>query len=483
MHRRFWAPDIDFDAIRTELGVVEDYGDDALAEARGAVDRHAGEREDRTDLPVVTIDPPTSMDLDQAVHIARDGDDFVIDYAIADVAALIEPEGALDAESRRRGTTVYFPDGSVPLHPRDLSEGAGSLLPEQIRPCVLWTIRVSAAGEPVQVRVRRATVRSVAKLTYAGVYADACAGRLHPSIAALPDFGELRARVALDRGAVDLNLPDQEVVRGDGGWSVQLAPRTPADGWNSQLSLLTGMCAGRIMADAGAGLLRTLPPGTPEAVGTLRATAAALGVPWPDGHSPGRFLAGLAADEPSTPALMNAATSLMRGADYLVLGRSADGVLIDAIRDEPVTDEDTRHAAIAGQYAHVTAPLRRLGDRFATEVCLSVTAGKPVPDWVDRALPSLPKALRSADSLNSAADRASVDLAESIVLEGLIGQRFSAVTIRAANGKRPAEVYIDTPAVIAPCDGEPEPGRRLDVELSAADPVRRQVRLRPVTNP
>ena len=98
--------------------VAEDYADDVLAEARGAVDRHAGEREDRTDLPLVTIDPPTSMDLDQAVHIARDGGDFVIDYAIADVAALIEPEGALDQESRRRGTTVYFPDGSVPLHPR-----------------------------------------------------------------------------------------------------------------------------------------------------------------------------------------------------------------------------------------------------------------------------------------------------------------------------------------------------------------------------
>ncbi|MFZ2238349.1 MAG: RNB domain-containing ribonuclease, partial [Gordonia amarae] len=198
MHRRFSAPDIDFDAIRTELGVAEDYGDDALAEAHNATDRHAGDREDRTDLPFVTIDPPSSMDLDQAVHIARDGDDLIIDYAIADVAALIEPEGALDQESRRRGTTVYFPDGSVPLHPRELSEGAGSLLPDQIRPCVLWTIRVSGAGDPVQVKVRRAIVRSVAKLNYAGVAADAAAGTLHPSIAALPDFGELRARVALD---------------------------------------------------------------------------------------------------------------------------------------------------------------------------------------------------------------------------------------------------------------------------------------------
>mgnify|MGYP002148725727 FL=1 len=166
-----------------------------------------------------------------------------------------------------------------------------------------------------------------------------------------------------------------------------------------------------------------------------------------------------------------------------MLGRGADGALIDAVHGEPVSDEGTRHAAIAGQYAHVTAPLRRLGDRFATEVCLAVTAGAPVPDWVTRALPTLPKALRSADSLSSSADRLSVDLAESIVLEDQVGQRFSAVATRAAGEKRPAEVYIDTPAVIAPCEGTPEPGHRLDVVLSAADPVKRQVRFSPVTNP
>ncbi len=75
------APDIDFDAVRTELGVSEDYGTDAQDEADHAVDRHAADREDRTDLPFVTIDPPTSKDLDQAVHLTADDDGFVVDYA------------------------------------------------------------------------------------------------------------------------------------------------------------------------------------------------------------------------------------------------------------------------------------------------------------------------------------------------------------------------------------------------------------------
>ncbi|MFW0792805.1 RNB domain-containing ribonuclease [Gordonia sp. CPCC 205515] len=475
MQRFLAAPDIDFDAIRHELGVSEDYGADAQAEADQAIDRCVADRDDHTDLPVVTIDPPTSMDLDQAVHISADDDGFLVHYAIADVAALVPPEGALDQESRRRGTTIYFPDRSVPLHPRSLSEGAGSLLPEQTRPCVLWTIRVHPDGTVGDVAVRRSTVRSVAKLSYAGVAADAAAGRLHPSIAALPAFGDLRQRVALERGAVELDLPDQEAVHDDAGWHLELAPHTPADRWNSQLSLLTGMCAGTIMADAGVGLLRTLPPADPDAVQELRNAATTFGVDWPAEATVGQFLAGLPPDRPTTLALMSLGATLMRGADYLVLGTDRAG----DPPSSPLPPEKMVHAAIGGVYAHVTAPLRRLGDRFATEVCLAVTAGKPVPDWVSRALPTLPKLLRSADQLAASADRASIDLTESVLLAGRVGQTFDAVVLHAATEHRPAQVFLGDPAVIAACDGSPPQGSQLRVQLTEADPATRTVRFAP----
>ena len=478
MQRRLFAPDLDFDAIRHELGVAEDYGAEAQSEADHAADRCADERDDATGIAFVTIDPPTSMDLDQAVHIAADADGFVVNYAIADVAALVIPEGALDQESRRRGTTLYFPDGSVPLHPRSLSEGAGSLLPDQIRPAVRWTIRVDPHGQVADVAVRRSTVRSVAKLNYAGVSADAAAGRLHPSITALPAFGELRRKVALDRGAVELDLPDQEVVRDADGWSLTIAPHTPADVWNSELSLLTGMCAGTIMRDAGVGMLRTLPPAPNAAIAGLRKAAKALGVPWPDGATPGQFLAGLSPDQPSTLALMSTASGMMRGADYAVLG--GDG---ETPQTQSLPPERLMHSAIAGVYAHVTAPLRRLGDRFATEVCLSVTSGKPVPDWVNRALPTLPKILRSADSLGSSANRMSIDLAEATVLADRVGEQFDAVVLHDADDRRAAQIFITEPAVIAPCSGAPEQGRVISVELESADPAERSVRFRPVDVP
>ena len=480
MKRILSAPDIDFAGIRTELGVDEEYGDDALAEARATAqmidsgapgaDRYADVREDHTGVPFVTIDPPTSRDLDQAVHLTADGDGFVVDYAIADVAALITPEGALDQESRRRGATVYFPDGSVPLHPRALSEGAGSLLPEQVRLCVLWTIRVAGDGSVTDVRVRRSRIASVARLDYAGVSADAAAGRLHPAIAALPAFGELRREVALARGAVELDLPDQTVVRTADGWRLDLEAHTPADMWNSQVSLLAGMCAGTIMVEAGVGLLRTLPPAEEDAIEDLRAAARALGVQWPAGLPVGRFLAGLPGGEPSTLALQSAAAGLMRGANYLALTGP----------DEPVDDALMRHSAIGGLYAHVTAPLRRLGDRFATEVCLAIASGTPVPDWVHRALPTLPKILRSADTLGATADRASIDLAEAVILRERVGERFDAVVMSGATERRQAQIFLSDPPVIARCAGDLHPGDRVVVELTKADEVTRTVEFRRV---
>ena len=122
---------------------------------------------DRTDLPFVTIDPASSMDLDQALHLEREGSGYVVHYAIADVAAFIEPGDPVDLAANQRGETLYGADSKIPLHPTVLSEGAASLLPDQVRPALLWTIHVDDTGEGTDVHVERARVRSTAKLDYA----------------------------------------------------------------------------------------------------------------------------------------------------------------------------------------------------------------------------------------------------------------------------------------------------------------------------
>ena len=119
--------------IRAELEVPDAFAPEVLAAAEAGVAAARLPELDRTDLELVTIDPPGARDLDQALHIARAGNGFVVSYAIADVATFVSPGDAVDREAHRRGLTLYAPDRRTPLHPPVLSEGAASLLPGEVR--------------------------------------------------------------------------------------------------------------------------------------------------------------------------------------------------------------------------------------------------------------------------------------------------------------------------------------------------------------
>ena len=148
--------------IQKELGVTPDFPAGVTAAAEKAAANPRLPELDRTDIPFVTIDPEGAMDLDQALHLERDGDGYTVHYAIADVAAWVQPGDPVDLEAHRRGETLYGADSKVPLHPPLLSEGAASLLPDQEVPALLWTIKVDGTGEGTEVDVRRARVRSAA---------------------------------------------------------------------------------------------------------------------------------------------------------------------------------------------------------------------------------------------------------------------------------------------------------------------------------
>src|SRR6476619_1130073 len=158
-----------FDAVRREAQVPEAFSAQADAESQRAAQLRGRSPQSRVDVPFITIDPPGSRDLDQALHIERTGEGHRVRYAIADVGAFVAPGSALDADTHARGVTVYAPDHNTPLHPTVLSEGAASLLPDQWRPAVLWTLDLDAQGELTTMHVARAQVRSAAQHTYADV--------------------------------------------------------------------------------------------------------------------------------------------------------------------------------------------------------------------------------------------------------------------------------------------------------------------------
>lgn len=452
----------DFAAVRAEFALPETFEPAVLAEAEETASdarRRADGRVDATDLPFVTIDPPGAKDLDQAMLVERrQRGGFRVRYAIADLGVFVRPGGAVDDATKTRGQTLYLPDGNIPLHPPALSEGAASLLPGEVRPAALWTIDTDSDGEPTSVDVRRALVRSVERFDYEGVQAMVDSGQPHPSIGALPELGRLRRALAVGRGAVELQLPEQEITgtEGDGpsGWALALRLRTDVDAWNAEISLLTGMCAADMMLSAGVGVLRTLPEADPDALEWLRRSARALGIDWPSDVSVAQLLARMDPARPESLALYTDSTRLLRGAGYT----SFDG-------DVPDT---TTHAGIGGAYAHVTAPIRRLVDRYAAEICLAVSADSAVPEWTKAALARLPELMAASDALAAKVERACLDQVEAWLLAGRVGQDFEAVVLRADDNK--ADVLLSDPPVLAKCAGAGLPeGARVTIRLVDVD--------------
>ena len=323
--------------------------------------------------PFVTIDPPGSRDLDQALHLERrPGGGFRVRYAIADVAAFV------DAGRRRstprcgaRASPTTCPTPARRCTPPVLGEGAASLLPGRGPPGRCCGRSTSTAmAWPVTCALERAVVRSRAQLTYAGVQAAVDAGRAEGTEALLAEVGPAAPGDRGERGRREPRPADPAGrARRAAATGSSTRPSCRPMGWNAQISLLTGMAAARDdarrrasgccarcrrpprgrRARCGARPRRSASPGrraptTPPSSAALdgdvpgRGGAPGAGGPWP---------AGRRATWPWCPA-----------------------------RRRPPTAPPSEHAAVAAPYAHVTAPLRRLADRYAIEVCLALLAGQ-----------------------------------------------------------------------------------------------------------
>ncbi len=321
-------------ALQQQLEVTPEFPPEVEQAAARAVAAPRLPELDRTDIPLVTIDPEGAMDLDQALHIRRTDSGFSVHYAIADVAAFVTPDDPVDVEARKRGQTLYGADAKVPLHPKAISEGAGSLLPGEVRPSLLWTINVDASGEGTEAVVERALVRSRSRHTYEEVQQALDAGTADELFGLLREVGELRMAREADRGGVSLPLPEQEIVLEGEHWRLGFRAMLPVEEWNAQISLLTGSAAASLMVYARVGLLRTLPPADPRDVKRLHRTAHALGIPWPAEMLYPEFIRSLDPEQPKHAAMLVACTRLLRGSGYV----GFDGEL----------PAQPQHAAIAG---------------------------------------------------------------------------------------------------------------------------------------
>lgn len=235
------------------LGHVNDPGTDVLAIARGLelptefpekvmnqaerVPDQVGEADlqGRTDLrkiPMVTIDGEDAMDLDDAVSLQTEGENYVLGVHIADVANYVQERSALDREALKRGTSVYLVDRVIPMLPQRLSNGICSLNAGEDRLALSCIMTIDPKGNVVDHVIAETVIRVDRRMTYTGVKKilagdEEESGRfreLVPMLLQMNELAQILRRKRRKRGSVDFDFPETKVKLNEEGFPVEIAP-------------------------------------------------------------------------------------------------------------------------------------------------------------------------------------------------------------------------------------------------------------------
>ena len=209
-----------------------DFPAEAIAQAEAAVDPMPEGRTDLRDIPLVTIDGADARDFDDAVFAEPHGDGgWHVLVAIADVAHYVTPDSVLDKEALKRGNSTYFPDRVVPMLPEALSNGLCSLNPDVDRYCLAVHLYIDADGKLTNHQFVRGIMRSHARLTYEQAQAqfNAKKGEMLPQLTNLYGAYITLLKSRAERGAMELDLPEYNIVIGDDGGVAKVEKRMRLD--------------------------------------------------------------------------------------------------------------------------------------------------------------------------------------------------------------------------------------------------------------
>ncbi|MFO0947410.1 MAG: ribonuclease R family protein [Planctomycetota bacterium] len=226
------SPGVDLLSVVRQFNLPDAFSPEALAEARQQAKLHEDEMvpEDRLDLTgetIVTIDPTDARDFDDAISLDRDENGhWRLGVHIADVSAFVRPNGPLDHEARRRGTSVYLPGRVIPMLPELISNGLASLQEKHLRYTKSVFIQFDPEGRITGIDFANSAIRVTKRLTYEVVMElfedpEKFHGRFSAKVRAL--LGRMRelARILRERrrrrGFMELSMPSPELEYDDKG--------------------------------------------------------------------------------------------------------------------------------------------------------------------------------------------------------------------------------------------------------------------------
>ena len=219
-----------------EAGLSEEWHDDVLKQCEGMKVPSLKGREDLRDVPLVTIDGADARDFDDAVFAEKTAEGYHLIVAIADVAHYVRFASPLDNEARRRGNSTYFPDRVVPMLPEALSNDLCSLRPHEPRASLAVHMWIDEAGQLVKYKFVRALIKSHARLIYEQVQAakdgltdDLTKPLMEKVIEPLYEAYAILDKARMKRGALDLDLPERQIIIDDQGNMSGVKPRARLD--------------------------------------------------------------------------------------------------------------------------------------------------------------------------------------------------------------------------------------------------------------
>jgi ribonuclease R len=453
------SAEVEVAKIKLREGIREEFPEEVLQEARAFGDRVSNkdkrDREDLRDLDLVTIDPATARDHDDAIFIERsERGGYRVVVAIADVSHYVQESTALDAEAIARSTSIYLPDRAIPMLPPELSVNLASLVAGKDRLTLAVDIELGASGQLLSFRYIEGLMRCKAGLTYEGVAAalgltqqegpkDRSALRYVPMLEILHECAMLLRGRRMKRGSLDFDLPEPYVdINPESGEPRKVERSRKDPGVRRAYQLVEEMMLlanETVAADLAS---RRVPAiyrvhGLPDAdrLEQFASLAQALGyrLAPEEATSPkqlSRFLSGLD-DSPHKSAL-----------SYLLL-RSMQQASYDTV--------NVGHFGLAAEhYLHFTSPIRRYPDLAVHRIVRRLARKEPI-DAI-----GLERKLRDQASNGSKLERRAmqverevIDVYRCILVKERIGEEFEATV----SGVAPHGIYcaFDDPFVEALC--------------------------------
>jgi ribonuclease R len=378
------ADDPSFDTVAAlrQYGIPSAFPEEVVREAERAslALETPGEREDLRTLRILTIDPVTARDFDDALSLEMDGEGRrVLGVHIADVSHFVSPGSALDREAYRRGNSVYLPDAVVPMLPEQLSNGVCSLRPDVDRLAFSAFLTLDAEGVCVASRFAPSIIRSCLRLTYEQAFAalqsptpiaghPADADR-HDLLHALHALAQQMRRRRFASHALDINLPECEVTLGKHGHidAVQLVENDVSHQLVEECMVAANEAVDKALSDRGRPLIhRYHEPPREERVLDLQAALEGMGFR-PGNLTERANLAAFLASVREDPLVHHVHTAVLRSMNRAIYSAGEHG-----------------HFGLAKTfYTHFTSPIRRYTDLVVHRALKALLLGRPAPDRIE----------------------------------------------------------------------------------------------------